>query len=51
MKFRGKITELLKKLNMNREEVVVKVNGKVAPEICELEGNEEVEIIRVVSDV
>jgi sulfur carrier protein ThiS len=51
MKFKGKITELLKKIGANREEVVVKVNGKVAPEICELEGDEEVEIIRVVADV
>ncbi|MGB9719333.1 MAG: MoaD/ThiS family protein [Candidatus Anstonellales archaeon] len=51
MKFKGRITELLKKLKMNREEVVVKVDGKVAPESAELEGNEEVEIVRVVLDV
>lgn len=51
MKFKGKISELLKKLGMNREEVVVKVNGKIAPEIAELEGDEEVEIVRVVADV
>lgn len=50
MRFKGKISELLKKLGMNREEVVVKVDGKVAPEIAELEGNEKVEIVRVVSD-
>lgn len=51
MKFKGKITELLKELKINREEAVVKVDGKLAPEICELDGDEEIEIIRVVEDV
>ncbi len=46
--FSGSAAELLKKLNINREEVVLKVNGKIAPEDVSLKGDEEIEIIRVV---
>ncbi len=46
--FSGKITGLLKIMEIQQEIAVVKVNGKVTPENEELSGNEEVEIIRVV---
>lgn len=51
MKFKGKVKDLLKKLKINNQEVVVKVNGKIVPEVAELEGDEEIEIVRVVADV
>lgn len=51
MKFKGKVKDLLRELKINDQEVVVKVNGKIVPEVAELEGDEEVEIVRVVADV
>ncbi len=48
LKFSGSIETLLEKLKLGRESVVVKVNGKLAPENRVLKGNEEVEIIKVV---
>ncbi|MEM2963395.1 MAG: MoaD/ThiS family protein [Candidatus Anstonellales archaeon] len=48
IKFSGTIERLLKKLKLGRETVVVKVNGKLAPENMRLKGEEKVEIIKVV---
>lgn len=48
MKFDGTLIELLKKLGVMREEVVVKVNGKLAPETTKLKKTDKVEIIKVV---
>ena len=46
--FKGTASQLLKKLELRREEVVIKVNGKLAPETTELNGKDKVEIIKVV---
>lgn len=45
---KGKISDLLKRLGLAREEVLVKVNGKLAPEDAEISGKDKVEIIKVV---
>lgn len=42
------IAELLKKLEVRREEVVVKLNGKLAPETAQISSKDKVEIIRVI---
>ncbi len=44
----GQIGELLKKLSIRREEVVVKINGKLAPETTEISSTDKVEIIKVI---
>jgi sulfur carrier protein ThiS len=44
----GQIALLLRKLKLRREEVVVKLNGKLAPETACIGENDRVEIIRVV---
>lgn len=46
--FSGTAIDLLKKLNVRREEVVIKVNGKLAPETTPLKDTDKVEIIQVV---
>ena len=46
--FTGTAEQLLKQLNVRREEVVIKINGKLTPETTTLTGNESVEIIKVV---
>ncbi len=46
--FSGTAEELLKKLNIRREEVVVKINGELAPETTPVSDNDDVEIIKVV---
>ncbi len=46
--FTGPVSSLLKELNVMREEVVVKVNGKLTPETKIIEKNDCVEIIKVV---
>ncbi len=46
--FSGTAQELLKKLNVRREEVVIKVNGRLAPETTELTDADSVEVIKVV---
>ena len=46
--FSGTLIELLKKLKVMREEVVVKVNGKLVPETTRLKKTDRVEIIKVV---
>lgn len=48
LEFSGTAMELLKKLKVRREEVVIKINGRLAPETTELKGGEKVEIIKVV---
>ena len=48
MEFKGTALQLLKKLELRREEVVVKINGKLAPETTELDGKDKIEVIKVV---
>ena len=48
MEFDGTIISLLKDLKVMREEVVIKVNGKLAPETKKLTKSDKVEIIKVV---
>jgi thiamine biosynthesis protein ThiS len=48
VKFQGTVTDLLRKLRVMREEVIVKVNGKLVPETRPLDTNDKVEIIKVV---
>jgi len=44
----GDISALLKKLGVRREEVVVKLNGRLAPETSEVGAGDKVEVIKVV---
>jgi thiamine biosynthesis protein ThiS len=46
--FSGTLAELIKKSGFMREEVVVKVNGKLVPETTKLKKTDKVEIIKVV---
>jgi sulfur carrier protein ThiS len=46
--FNGTLAELLKDLKVMREEVVIKVNGKLAPETEMIGPEDKVEIIKVV---
>ena len=48
LSFKGTAGQLLKKLDIRREEVVVKINGELSPETCELSDSDKVEIIKVV---
>ena len=48
MKHKGDVSALLKKLSVMREEVVVKVNGKLVPDTRTLSDSDEVEVIKVV---
>jgi len=48
MDFKGTASQLLKKLKIRREEVVIKINDKLAPETTEVNGKDKVEIIKVV---
>lgn len=48
MEFSGTIQGLLKELGLMREEVVVKVNGRIAPETRQLGARDSVRIIKVV---
>ncbi len=45
---KGKISDLLRLLSVQREEALMKVNGKLAPEDMEIDANDRVEIIKVV---
>jgi thiamine biosynthesis protein ThiS len=45
---KGDIASLLRKLKIRREEVVVKLNGRLAPETAALKARDEVEVLRVV---
>jgi len=44
----GTVSSLLKKLKVRREEVVVKLNGRLAPETAYVGANDKVEVIKVV---
>lgn len=44
----GKISELLRQLMLAREEVLVKVNGALAPEDSEIGPKDKVEVVKVV---
>ncbi len=46
--FDGTADQLIKQLGMRREEVVIKVNGKLAPETTKVSGSDTVEVIKVV---
>ena len=46
--FSGTAMQLLKQLNVRREEVVIKINGKLAPETTQLSNADRIEIIKVV---
>ena len=48
IEYKGSISGLLKKLNVRREETIVKVNGKLVADEEQLKGDEKVEIIKVV---
>lgn len=48
MEFSGDVSALLRRLGVMREEVVVKVNGRLAPETRALSSPDRVEVIRVV---
>jgi len=48
MRFCGDVASLLKKLGVMREEVVVKVNGHLAPETRQIAASDKVEVIKVV---
>ncbi len=45
---RGTVSELLRKLGVQREEALVKVNGALVPEDSEVGGKDQVEVIKVV---
>jgi thiamine biosynthesis protein ThiS len=46
--FKGTALALLSKLKIRREECLVKINGKLVPDDCELGPKDKVEIIQVV---
>jgi len=48
IKFKGKISELLSKLNINSEVVILKRNGALVTEMDVLKDNDELEIVRVI---
>lgn len=48
IKFSGEVANLLKQENIRREEVVIKVNGRLAPETTTVSDKDTVEIIKVV---
>lgn len=48
MRYGGTLIDLLKELKVMREEVVVKVNGRLAPETARIKPSDRVEIIKVV---
>ncbi|MEK6982007.1 MAG: MoaD/ThiS family protein [Candidatus Micrarchaeota archaeon] len=48
LEFTGEIQKLLKQEKIRREEVVIKVNGKLAPETTIVGDKDTVEIIKVV---
>jgi sulfur carrier protein ThiS len=48
MEFDGTVSGLLKDLKVMREEVVVKVNGRLAPDTRAIKSSDKVEVIKVV---
>ena len=45
---KGDVAGLIRKLGLMREEVVVKINGRLAPETREIAPGDRVEVIKVV---
>ena len=48
MRHAGSVSQLLKKLGLMREEVVVKVNGRLAPDTYRVKAKDTIEVIKVV---
>jgi sulfur carrier protein len=48
IKFNGKISDLLSKLNINPEVVILKRNGRLVTELDAVRDKDELEIVRVV---
>ncbi|MFH2106429.1 MAG: MoaD/ThiS family protein [Candidatus Micrarchaeota archaeon] len=48
VKFSGTVSNILKKEKIRREEVIIKVNGKLVPETAKVTDRDKVEIITVV---
>jgi len=48
IEFCGDVSSLLRSLGLMREEVVVKVNGRLAPDTKTLSEKDKVEVIKVV---
>ncbi|MEK6978713.1 MAG: MoaD/ThiS family protein [Candidatus Micrarchaeota archaeon] len=48
IKFSGNVTALLRKLALRREEVVIKVNGKIVPDDSTISNKDTVKIIKVI---
>lgn len=46
--FNGTISKLLQELDVMREEVVVKLNGDIAPDTAMIKPQDRVEVIKVV---
>lgn len=44
----GNLESLIKKLRLRREEVIVKINGKLSPETYSPKKSDKIEIIQVV---
>ncbi|MEA3229739.1 MAG: MoaD/ThiS family protein [archaeon] len=45
----SKISDMLKKLSINTETVIVKVNGSIEPEDIRFKKDDNVEIIKIIS--
>lgn len=41
--------DLLKKIGLNRETVIVRINGRISPEEERLKGGDSVEILKIVT--
>jgi sulfur carrier protein ThiS len=48
MEFNGTVSTLLRELKVMREEVVIKINGRLAPETAMIKPDDKVEVIKVV---
>jgi sulfur carrier protein ThiS len=48
MEFEGTVSGLLRELKVMREEVVIKINGRLAPETARIKPQDKVEVIKVV---
>jgi len=48
IKFSGKISQLLSKLGINPEVVIIKRNGAIVTELDTVNNNDELEIIKVI---
>ena len=42
------VGELLAALSINREEALVKVNGRLAPDSAEISGKDDVKVMRII---